>query len=384
MGRPGEIGGDDRDDSSPASAAREEEFRLFVPGRVCLLGEHSDWAGEHRATDPGVAPGTAIISGTSQGIHARIARHPDSLVLRSRATTGERFGPRSLPMERSALRAEARAGGFWSYLAGTALECVERGVTGGLVIDNDRTDLPIRKGLSSSAAACVLAARAFNRAYELGWSLREEMEIAYRGETRTPSRCGRMDQACALGRSVVLMTFDAGHAEAEIIPVPRPIHLLVVDLHAGKDTPLILESLQRGFMAEAGTSKGLRHLLGSLNQEFVRRGAVALRQGDAEGLGAVMVEAQEAFDRFARPFWPKELDAPALHRLLEDPRLRALTWGGKGVGSQGDGAAQFVARGARECAGAEEMIREELGLSSFTVTVGSSPPVRPSNQENQT
>ena len=35
----------------------------------------------------------------------------------------------------------------------------------GLVVNNYKTDLPVKKGLSSSAAVCVLAARAFNRVY---------------------------------------------------------------------------------------------------------------------------------------------------------------------------------------------------------------------------
>ena len=71
-----------------------------------------------------------------------------------------------------------------------------------------RTDLPVKKGLSSSAAVCVLAARAFNRLYELKMTTRGEMESAYRGEITTPSRCGRMDQGCAYGSNPVLMTFD--------------------------------------------------------------------------------------------------------------------------------------------------------------------------------
>ena len=54
----------------------------------------------------------------------------------------------------------AQQGGFWSYIAGTvyrlivAHEISPQG--GGLEIDNHRTTLPMGKGLSSSAAVCVL------------------------------------------------------------------------------------------------------------------------------------------------------------------------------------------------------------------------------------
>ena len=56
-------------------------------------------------------------------------------------------------------------------------------------------DLPIKSGLSSSAAICVLVARAFNEMYELQLNTMGEMNIAFYGEQRTPSRCGRLDQA---------------------------------------------------------------------------------------------------------------------------------------------------------------------------------------------
>ena len=56
-------------------------------------------------------------------------------------------------------RAVTQEGGFWSYVAGTAhLMALEHDV-GGVHIDNHRSTLPARKGLSSSAAACVLVRR---------------------------------------------------------------------------------------------------------------------------------------------------------------------------------------------------------------------------------
>ena len=30
---------------------KEKEVELFVPGRLCLMGEHSDWAGSYRKTN---------------------------------------------------------------------------------------------------------------------------------------------------------------------------------------------------------------------------------------------------------------------------------------------------------------------------------------------
>lgn len=33
------------------------EHNIFVPGRLCIIGEHSDWAGKYRAENPNVAYG---------------------------------------------------------------------------------------------------------------------------------------------------------------------------------------------------------------------------------------------------------------------------------------------------------------------------------------
>lgn len=51
---------------------------------------------------------------------------------------------------------EAQRGGFWSYVAGTAAKIMTEHEVRGLSIDNHTTTLPLRKGLSSSAAICVL------------------------------------------------------------------------------------------------------------------------------------------------------------------------------------------------------------------------------------
>ena len=47
-----------------------KKIDLFIPGRLCLFGEHSDWAGEQRKFDKTVMTGKCIIAGTDQGIYA--------------------------------------------------------------------------------------------------------------------------------------------------------------------------------------------------------------------------------------------------------------------------------------------------------------------------
>ena len=47
---------------------------LFVPGRLCLFGEHSDWAGKYRTMNADIIAGTEIVSGIEQGICVCVER----------------------------------------------------------------------------------------------------------------------------------------------------------------------------------------------------------------------------------------------------------------------------------------------------------------------
>eukprot|EP00906_Rhabdomonas_costata_P010794 RCo015173 len=81
-------------------------IELFVPGRICLIGEHSDWAGHYRRFNASVEKGYCIVAGTNQGLFARVYPHPTKLVLHALTDTGE-VHEAEFPMETSALRAAA-------------------------------------------------------------------------------------------------------------------------------------------------------------------------------------------------------------------------------------------------------------------------------------
>ena len=35
----------------------KEDIEVFVPGRLCILGEHSDWAADYRSVNPAISFG---------------------------------------------------------------------------------------------------------------------------------------------------------------------------------------------------------------------------------------------------------------------------------------------------------------------------------------
>jgi galactokinase len=364
-------------------ASSESEYQVFVPGRVCLFGEHSDWAGgDERKNNPSVSLGRTIVVGTNQGLHASCKHHPTSFVVTSKDETGKIHGPFSIPMSPAALLNAARdPNDFFRYACGVAYHMLINYRVGGLEINNHATDLPLSKGLSSSAALCVLVARAFSRVYGLKLTTRGEMDCAYVGERLTPSKCGRMDQACAFGSRPVLMDYDADFLAVSPISIPRPLHLLVVDLCADppKDTTTILAGLQscyRNTDTPTENDMRVRNALGSINLEITNKAVAAMEQGDAQQLGALMTEAQKIFDAAGIPVCPEQLTAPLLHTILHDERLQHLVYGGKGVGSQGDGCAQFVCKSYEAQQELVRIVQEQMHMVAIPLTIQAATTVR--------
>ncbi len=349
-----------------ADAGGEKE--LFVPGRLCLFGEHSDWAAQY-----GVHRGFCLVIGTDQGL-AAVATPDEAFTVETELpdSLGRPSGRRRQMSCRwsaeTLLEAAKDEGEFFRYCAGVAYEMFEKpGISGGINLRITSMDLPLRKGVSSSAAVCILMAKAFDEVYQLGLFPHELMEVAYLGERLTGSQCGRMDQACIYGKTPVLLTFQKS-AEIRVEPVfpGADVPMFFVDLAGKKDTVRILADLQGAYLGNQGVQRGL----GPESERIVREAYRALGDGDAEWLGRLMTEAQASFDRMVAPASPEELASPLLHELLGFDGIAPHVYGGKGVGSQGDGTAQFVARSAADRDEAMAKIHDAFGdMQCFPLTV---------------
>lgn len=336
-------------------------MRIFVPGRLCLFGEHTDWAGEYRRINPLIEKGYTLIVGTNQGIYASVLPNSTELIIRASLGDGRRYEPFRLPMESNTLKCVAKEGGFFSYAAGTAYQFLTQYGVGGLEVNNYLTDLPIQKGLSSSAAFCVLMARAFNLLYDLKMTIRSEMELAYQGERTTPSLCGRMDQACAYGNRPILMIFDGEQIDHYELKVSKDLFFLIVDLGGSKNTQEILRRLNECYpIATNSIEQNVQKYLGSISSEITLAAVEAIQLGDAQLLGALMTKAQAEFDLHVVPACPEELTAKKLHLLLNHEPLLPYIFGGKGVGSQGDGTAQLLVKNQSSQTKAIEIIQRDF------------------------
>jgi UTP-glucose-1-phosphate uridylyltransferase/mevalonate kinase len=365
--------GNGRNSGAGGGIKNAEAHYLFVPGRVCLFGEHSDWAGGFRRFNPSIQPGCTLVVGTNQGLHAECWKHPSSLILRSTDESGKTYGPHEIPMEKSMLLAAAKKGDFWSYAAGVAYKLLTDYRISGIVINNYKTDLPLKKGLSSSAAVCVLTARALNRVYDLKMTTRGEMEYAYQGEILTPSMCGRMDQACAFGSRPVSMVYDGEFLAVSEIRVPKPLYYSIVDLKAKKDTVVILRDLQSAYpKAQTKEQEDVQNVLGPINLDITSRASIAFSKGDAKALGELMNEAQVHFDRAGQGVCPSQLTAPVLHKILEYPKIQNLVWGGKGVGAGGDGTAQFICKNEEAQDEVKKILEKDLKVEVMNLVIEAS------------
>ena len=173
------------------------------------------------------------------------------------------------------------------------------------------------------------------------------------------------------------MTFDGEYLDTQELQVTDSLYFVMADLQARKDTMEILARLNRSYpFASNETEEGVQDLLGPINKQIVHAAVEALQHSDAERLGELMVEAQALFDEYATPACPEELTAPVLHQVLNYEPLKPHIWGGKGVGSQGDGTAQFIARSEADQQAVIEIIERDLEMPCLKLTLSGGPRVR--------
>lgn len=345
---------------------------LFVPGRLCIMGEHTDWAGKYRNVNNKIEKGYAIVTGIEEGIYAT-AKVSDKFCIKN-IEKGTSF---ECEMNYDKLKEIAEEGGYWSYAVGVATCIKEQYNTSGVEITITKTTIPEKKGLSSSAAICVLVTRAFNKLYNLHLNLIGEMNLAYLGEITTPSRCGKLDQACAFGKVPVLMTFDGDKMQVRNLSVRKNLYFVFADLCSKKDTIKILGDLNRSYPFPQNDIDYLVHKgLGKNNKEIVLQAVECIENGEVQKLGELMNKAQDNFDNNVALACPDELRAPYLHKVLKDKTIISLSYGRKGVGSQGDGTVQILAKDEESQKKLIDYINNTLKMNAFELTIEETKPVK--------
>jgi galactokinase len=183
---------------------REPDVIASAPGRVNLIGEHTDYNGGE------VLP-IAIARRTWVAAAGRVGERAPTLRAVSATLSG---------MGTTSLVTPTRSGEWWDYLTGVAAPLA---AAGGLHTSLDiavTSDVPAGAGLSSSAAIEVATALAVAQVLGLPLSLEEAAMSAWRAETGFVGvACGIMDQyASALARAGEALHLECDTARYDYAP----------------------------------------------------------------------------------------------------------------------------------------------------------------------
>lgn len=195
---------------------REEfktEPRIFrAPGRVNLIGEHTDY------NDGFVLP-SAI------GFYAHVAICPRSdSKLSLRSTDFPQpfvFDVQNLPQQKQ--------GAWCDYVLGVVQQLAAAGVAPRAANVLVHGEVPIGSGLSSSAALEVASALAFLSLQNKEWPLKAVAQLCQRAENEfVGARVGIMDQFVSChGKEGCAVQLDCRSLDFELVPIPNSIRFVI-------------------------------------------------------------------------------------------------------------------------------------------------------------
>jgi len=267
----------------------------IAPGRVNLIGEHTDYAG-----------GLALPVAIDRSVVVAGKPAADRIRLHS-----ERFDETVTV----ALDGVGPEDGWGRRLAGVVAELAALGRE---PVGFDGTiagDLPAGAGLGSSGAFGVAIAKALSSVAGLELPPLELVETCRRAEARsTGVPCGALDQAAAvLGRPGHALVLDCSSLEHRLVPLPDDLAVLVADsgIHRRLEETAYADRRRE---LEAGHSRRVRHI--ESENERVQAAVVALERDDRAALAEILAAGQASLrDDY-------EVSIPELDCLVEEA-LRA-------------------------------------------------------------
>ncbi|MEZ0396496.1 MAG: galactokinase [Anaerolineales bacterium] len=342
-------------------------FFVRAPGRVNLIGEHTDY------NDGFVLP-IAIDRAVTIALRPR----PDRRLL-VHALDYDQTADFSLDrLERGdATWAEYLKGVAWALQSEGFLLTGWEGVLAG--------DIPRGAGLSSSAAVELAAARAFAAVSSLPWEPPRMARLAQKAENEWVGvRCGIMDQmASAAARAGHALFLDCRSLEYEPIPLPPQTAVVVLDTatrrglvdSAYNERRRQCESAARRLGVPAlrdADQAALARCAADLEETIVRRArhvisengrvlqaVAAMRRGDALSLGRLLDQSHASLrDDF-------EVSSPALDQIVALARRHPACLGARMTGAGFGGCAVALVRAEEAHSFTEQVIlayRQQTGL----------------------
>lgn len=331
---------------------------MKVPGRLCLFGEHEDWV-----TDKGGGQHSALILPLFDLYIESNAQPLTEYIFRLR-TKDDVF---SVWLNRVEILQRIVSSSQYStevrLSSAVMLVMMEHfNLTHGIDIEIQKTTtLPMKAGLSSSAAFCVTLVKWCNEIYNLRLSDESIKYYAQFGENFYAA-CGSLDYHGVMASE--LICYDFTHDK--IIPVERvrePIFLALAPIKQ-KNTKIILEELQAQY---SQTNSSVYAFFEYLSPALTKAAIAAINTGAISSLGYLMNAYQAVWDECIAPLSPHLADN-VTSSFVFDKKLQDWIWGGKGVGSHGDGAVQLLCRN-KEC---QEQVIQYIkmhGYEAYAITI---------------
>ncbi len=263
----------------------------WAPGRVNLIGEHTDYSG-----------GLVLPVAIQFGIRLDIASVGGEVSLVS-----ERFGAAE-PFSPDGGGSAATGWARYAQAVAYELDALGRppvGLTGTV-----SSDLHDGAGLSSSAALEVAVALALCAAADFELEPLALALACQRAELRAVGvPCGILDQAASLlGREGHALFLDCGTLEHRLVPLPAAAALVVVDSGVQHSHETSGYAQRRGEL-EAGMPSRVRHV--RTENQRVRDFAAAFERDDLADAGRLLLESHASLrDDY-------EVSIPELDQLIE-------------------------------------------------------------------
>jgi galactokinase len=317
-----------------------------APGRVNLIGEHTDYNG-----------GYVLPIATPQGTTVRIDRRGDL-----RVTATSENVPASERRIEYTLGREERTGTWGDYIAGVTAALREDGFAIGGFDAAISSTLPLGGGLSSSASLEVALLRALAREFALPLDPVAIAQVAYHAETGlVGAPVGIMDQmAASLAGTDAALFLDTVTLAFERLPLPPAtglivIHSGVVHRHAGgeyrvrrRECDETARRLGVGMLRDATEAtiaaaalpapldKRARHVVTENERVLLARDA--LRRGDAAALGALMNDSHTSMRN------DFEVSTPEVDALVKITQSSAGVYGARLTGGGFGGSIVALAK----------------------------------------
>jgi galactokinase len=195
---------------------KDPSYLYFSPGRVNLIGEHTDYNG-----------GSVLPAAIDVGTYFAAAPNASGII----DIVSDAF-ERGAPVDLETVGDRTASGHWHDYVVGALQEFSRRGLTGPGLDVRVAGDLPRNSGLSSSASFTVGVISLLNGIWDCHLELIEMVRMARRVENRFIGlQCGIMDPfAVAMGRSGHCIRLHCESLEWSWVPLPASgVEILITD-----------------------------------------------------------------------------------------------------------------------------------------------------------